>query len=88
MVNATQNTGRPFPQVSELNFQGDAVKTKMEGGESRRAFLKGVAMTGAFSMMSAASAKGDAPGGKSNPIVPNAPTRVPGAAPPDGQDRA
>ena len=46
---------------------------KMEGGESRRAFLKGVAMTGAFSMMSAASAKGDAPGGQSNPIVPNAP---------------
>ena len=46
---------------------------KVEGGESRRAFLKGVAMTGAFSMMSAASAKGGAPGGQSNPIVPNAP---------------
>jgi uncharacterized protein len=45
---------------------------KVEGGESRRAFLKGVAMTGALSMMSAASARGNEPGGQSNPIVPNA----------------
>ncbi len=45
------------------------------GGESRRAFLKGVAMTGAVSMISAVSADGQngAPGGPSNPVVPNAP---------------
>jgi uncharacterized protein len=43
---------------------------KVEGGESRRAFLKGVAVSGAFSMMSAA--RGDAHGGQSNPIAPNA----------------
>jgi uncharacterized protein len=56
-----------------VNIQGDAVRTKIEGGESRRAFLKGVAMTGAFSMMSAASAEGNRHGGQSNPIVPNSP---------------
>jgi uncharacterized protein len=44
------------------------------GGESRRAFLKGVAMTGAVSTISAVSADGqnNAPGGPSNPLVPNA----------------
>ena len=35
--------------------------------ESRRSFLKGVAMTGAFSMVSAGSAEG-----QTNPVVPNA----------------
>jgi uncharacterized protein len=51
------------------------VKTNVNGGESRRAFLKGVAMTGAVSVISAASAKGqnDGPGGQSTPIVPNPP---------------
>ena len=36
--------------------------------ESRRSFLKGVAMTGALSMVSAGSAKGQA-----NPVVPSVP---------------
>jgi hypothetical protein len=44
------------------------LKTNAEGWESRRAFLKGVAMTGAVSMISATSAQGQA-----NPVVPNAP---------------
>jgi aryl-alcohol dehydrogenase-like predicted oxidoreductase len=50
------------------------LKTNAEGWESRRAFLKGVAMTGAVSMISAASAKGqsDGPKGQDNPVVPNA----------------
>jgi uncharacterized protein len=50
------------------------LKTNAEGWESRRAFLKGVAMTGAVSMISAASAKGqnEAPQGQANPVVPNA----------------
>jgi uncharacterized protein len=48
------------------------VKNNNEGVESRRAFLKGAAMTGAISVISAASAKGAEPSGQSNPIVPNA----------------
>jgi uncharacterized protein len=55
------------------------VKNINEGVESRRAFLKGAAMTGAISVISAASAKGDAPSGQSNPIVPNAPGESGGA---------
>jgi predicted aldo/keto reductase-like oxidoreductase len=45
------------------------MKTNLVGGESRRSFLKGMAMTGAFSAMSGASANAQTP----NPIVPNAP---------------
>jgi predicted aldo/keto reductase-like oxidoreductase len=50
------------------------LKSNAEGWESRRAFLKGVAMTGAVSMISAASAKGqsEGPKGQANPVVPNA----------------
>jgi predicted aldo/keto reductase-like oxidoreductase len=48
------------------------MKINTKGGESRRAFLKGVAMTGAVSMISA-SAKGQTNEPGSNPIVPNAP---------------
>jgi len=48
------------------------VKDNNEGVESRRAFLKGAAMTGAISVISAASAKGVEPSGQSNPVVPNA----------------
>jgi uncharacterized protein len=57
------------------------VKINNEGVESRRAFLKGVAMTGAVSMISAASAQGqnNAPRGQSNPVVPNAPGESGGA---------
>jgi uncharacterized protein len=48
------------------------VKTKVKDGGSRRAFLKGVAMTGAVSVISAASAQGqnNGPSGQSTPIVP------------------
>jgi aryl-alcohol dehydrogenase-like predicted oxidoreductase len=58
------------------------VKINVNGGESRRAFLKGVAMTGAVSVISAASAKGqnNGPGGQSAPIVPNAPAEKEGVA--------
>ena len=51
------------------------------GVESRRTFLKGVAMTGAVSMIAAASAKGQnsEPHGESNPIVPNSPVENVGA---------
>jgi predicted aldo/keto reductase-like oxidoreductase len=48
------------------------MKTNTKGGESRRGFLKGVAMTGAVSMISA-SAKGQTNESDPNPIVPNAP---------------
>jgi aryl-alcohol dehydrogenase-like predicted oxidoreductase len=50
------------------------VKINVNGGESRRTFLKGAAMTGAVSVVSAASAIGqkNGPGGQSTPIVPNA----------------
>ncbi len=48
------------------------MKDNNEGVESRRAFLKGAAMTGAISVISAASAKGAEPSGQSNPVVPNA----------------
>ncbi len=48
--------------------------TNAEACESRRAFLKGAAMTGAISMIAAASAEGqnNQPHGQSNPIVPGA----------------
>jgi uncharacterized protein len=53
----------------------------VRGVESRRTFLKGVAMTGAVSAISAASAKGrpNQPAGQSNPIVPTAPSENSGA---------
>ena len=41
--------------------------------EGRRAFLKGIAMTGAVSVISATSAQGQANGPRPNPIVPNSP---------------
>jgi hypothetical protein len=58
------------------------VKATVNGGESRRDFLKGVAMTGAVSVISAASAAGqnNGPGGQSTPIVPNAPGEKSGTA--------
>jgi uncharacterized protein len=58
------------------------LKTNAKGWESRRTFLKGVAMTGAVSMISAASAKGqsNAPQGQANPLVPNAQGESGGAA--------
>ena len=58
------------------------MKIHVNGGESRRAFLKGVAMTGAVSMISAASAKGqnNGPGGQSTPLVPTAPPEKGGVA--------
>jgi uncharacterized protein len=58
------------------------VKTQVKGGESRRAFLKGVAMAGAVSVISAASAEGqnNGPSGQAAPIVPNAPVGKAGAA--------
>jgi aryl-alcohol dehydrogenase-like predicted oxidoreductase len=51
------------------------LKTNAHGWESRRTFLKGVAMTSAVSMISAASAQGQSsvPQEQSNPVVPNAP---------------
>ena len=46
----------------------------VDGGESRRAFLKGVAMSGAVSLISAASAQGQHIGaGVPTPVVPNSP---------------
>jgi predicted aldo/keto reductase-like oxidoreductase len=51
------------------------LKTNVQGVESRRLFLKGVAMTGAISAISAASAKGQSP----NLIVPNAAAEKGGA---------
>ncbi len=58
------------------------MKTNIKGGESRRAFLKGVAMSGAVSMISAASAAGqnNKAGGQPTPIVPNASTASGGVA--------
>jgi predicted aldo/keto reductase-like oxidoreductase len=51
------------------------LKTNVEGWESRRTFLKGFAMTGAVSMISATAATGqnNAQQGQANPVVPNAP---------------
>ena len=56
--------------------------TNVTGGESRRAFLKGVAMAGAVSVMSATSAQGQdkANGGAPTPIVPNGPAEQGGPA--------
>ena len=45
----------------------------MKSSKSRRAFLKGVTMTGAVSIISASAKGKDQPAGQSNPIVPNAP---------------
>jgi predicted aldo/keto reductase-like oxidoreductase len=58
------------------------VKTTVFGGESRRAFLKGVAMSGAVSVISAGSAKGQnsGAGGPGTPVVPNSPTGTGGVA--------
>jgi uncharacterized protein len=58
------------------------VKTQVNDGETRRAFLKGVAMAGAVSVISAASAKGqnNGPGGQSTPVVPNGLTEKGGVA--------
>ena len=58
------------------------MKINVNGDESRRAFLKGVAMSGAVSVISAASAGGqnNGPGGQSPPIVPNGPTGKGGIA--------
>jgi predicted aldo/keto reductase-like oxidoreductase len=47
------------------------LKTNANGWESRRTFLKGVAMTSAVSVISAASAQGQN-GAAPNPVVPNA----------------
>jgi aryl-alcohol dehydrogenase-like predicted oxidoreductase len=49
------------------------VNSNFEGVESRRAFLKGIAMTGAVSVISATSAQGQPNGPRPNPIVPNPP---------------
>jgi uncharacterized protein len=49
------------------------VKSNFEGVESRRAFLKGIAMIGAVSAITATSAQGQASGPRSNPLVPNSP---------------
>jgi uncharacterized protein len=49
------------------------VNSNIEGAESRRAFLKGIAMTGAVSVISAASAQGQTNEPRPNPIVPNPP---------------
>jgi uncharacterized protein len=49
------------------------VNSNFEGVESRRAFLKGIAMTGAVSVISATSAQGQTNGPRPNPIVTNAP---------------
>jgi predicted aldo/keto reductase-like oxidoreductase len=46
------------------------LNSKVEG---RRAFLKGIAMTGAVSVISATSAQGQTNGPRPNPIVPNSP---------------
>src|ERR1700728_1617656 len=45
----------------------------MEGVESRRAFLKGIAMTGAVSVITATSAQGQTSEPRHNPIVSNPP---------------
>jgi uncharacterized protein len=50
-----------------------------KGGGSRRSFLKGVAMTGAVSVISATSAKGQANGSGATPIVPNGPAESAGS---------
>jgi uncharacterized protein len=60
------------------------VKSNIEGAESRRAFLKGIAMTGAVSVIYAASVKGQTTEPRPNPIVPNPPGES-GAAVPDFQ---
>ena len=81
MVYATQNTGRPFPQVAINSYMVKGrLKTNAKGWESRRTFLKGVAMTGAVSMISAASAKGqnNGPQGRES-YRPNAPGESGGA---------
>ena len=49
------------------------MNSNIEGAESRRAFLKGIAMTGAVSVISAASAQGQTNEPRPNPIVPNPP---------------
>jgi uncharacterized protein len=49
------------------------VNSNVEGVESRRAFLKGIAMSGAVSVIAATSAQGQANEPRSNPIVPNPP---------------
>jgi predicted aldo/keto reductase-like oxidoreductase len=48
------------------------VDSKEDGGNSRRAFLKGAAMTSAMSMLSGASAEGQSKGlaAEKNPVVP------------------
>jgi hypothetical protein len=45
----------------------------VKSSKSRRAFLKGVTMTGAVSIISASAKGKDQPAGQSNPVVPNAP---------------
>jgi uncharacterized protein len=49
------------------------VNSNVEGVESRRAFLKGIAMTGAVSVITGSSAQGQTNEPRPNPIVPNAP---------------
>jgi uncharacterized protein len=49
------------------------VNSNFEGVESRRAFLKGIAMTGAVSVIPATSAQGQSNEPRPNPIVPNSP---------------
>jgi len=49
------------------------VNSNIEGVESRRAFLKGMAMTGAVSVIAATSAQGQTKEPRPNPIVPNPP---------------
>jgi predicted aldo/keto reductase-like oxidoreductase len=49
------------------------VNSNVQGVESRRAFLKGIAMTGAVSVISATSAPGQTNEPRPNPIVPNPP---------------
>jgi predicted aldo/keto reductase-like oxidoreductase len=49
------------------------VNSNVEGVESRRAFLKGIAMTGAVSPISATSAQGQTNEPRPNPVVPNPP---------------
>jgi aryl-alcohol dehydrogenase-like predicted oxidoreductase len=49
------------------------VNSNIEGAESRRAFLKGIAMTGAVSVISATSAQGQSNEPRPNPLVPNPP---------------
>jgi aryl-alcohol dehydrogenase-like predicted oxidoreductase len=49
------------------------VNSNVEGVESRRAFLKGIAMSGAVSVIAATSAQGQTNEPRSNPIVLNPP---------------